>query len=324
VALYGQTAVVGDSPAGNVGSGAAYVFVRSSSLWSQQAKLAASDGSPGNGFGSSVALYGSTVVVGAPFTPNDVGAAYVFVRSGRSWSQQARLTASDAAPNLYFGDRVALYGQTAVVGTPENRLTPGAAYVFVRSGTSWSQQANCPPPHPSPARVSAARWRSTGQHVVVGAFLVGGNVGAAYVFVRSGTSWSLQYTLTASDAALSDVFGGAVALYGSTAVIGADGKNYDTGAGYVFALPYPTISKLTPNAGPTTGGNTVTITGSGFAPGATVKFGSAGAALATTFVSATRLTVSAPAHAAGTADVFVTTTAGTSDQTDNDRYTYGP
>jgi hypothetical protein len=68
----------------------------------------------------------------------------------------------------------------------------------------------------------------------------------------------------------------------------------------------------------------VTITGSGFAPGATVKFGSAGPALTTTFVSATRLTVSAPAHAAGTMDVFVTTTAGTSDQTNNDRYTYGP
>jgi hypothetical protein len=196
--------------------------------------------------------------------------------------------------------------------------------VFVRSGTSWSQQAKLPAPQPAAGEGFGGSVAVYGQHAVVGAFLVGGNVGAAYVFVRSGTSWSLQYTLTASDATPSDTFGTAAALYGSTAVIGAEGKNYDTGAAYVFALPYPTISKLTPNAGPTTGGNVVTITGSGFAPGATVKFSSAGAALTTTFVSATRLTVSAPAHAAGTVDVFVTTTAGTSDQTNNDRYTYGP
>jgi hypothetical protein len=161
-----------------------------------------------------------------------------------------------------------------------------------------------------------------GKTAVVGGFANDGYRGAAYVFVRSGTNWIRQYKLTASDAAPSDLFGAAVALYGSTAVIGAFGKDYDTGAAYVFAPLYPTVSKLTPNAGPTTGGNTVTIAGSGFVPGATIKFGSAGAALATTFVSGTQLKVIAPAHAPGTVPVFVTT-AGTSAATNNDLYAFG-
>jgi FG-GAP repeat len=106
----------------------------------------AAHATPGD-FGWSVALDGSTAVVGAPFKNSDTGAAYVFVRSGTAWSQQAKLTASDATSGGQFGFSVALDGSTAVVGAPGKNSKTGAAYVFARSGTAWSQQAKLTATH---------------------------------------------------------------------------------------------------------------------------------------------------------------------------------
>ena len=85
---------------------------------SQQAKLTAADGGSGDLFGSSVAIYGSTVLVGAPGANSFTGAAYVFARSGTAWSQQAKLTAADGGSGDLFGSSVAIYGSTAVLGAP--------------------------------------------------------------------------------------------------------------------------------------------------------------------------------------------------------------
>src|SRR5205807_436508 len=140
VAIYGSTAVIGAYQK-NSNTGAAYVFVLSGTTWSQQAKLTASDAAAGDDFGYSVAISGSTAVIGAYDKNSDAGAAYVFVRSGTTWSQQAELTASDAAAGNDFGTSVAISGSTAVIGAPHNNSFTGAAYVFVRSGTIWSQHA---------------------------------------------------------------------------------------------------------------------------------------------------------------------------------------
>lgn len=150
-------------------TGAAYVFVRNGTTWSQQAYLKASQVSAGDFFGLAVANSGDTIVVGA-YTEDgsatgvngaadelvsNVGAAYVFVRNGRTWSQQAYLKASQVTPNDLFDDSVAVSGDTVVVGVinedgsaagvngtvNEGVLDLGAAYVFVRNGTTWSQQA---------------------------------------------------------------------------------------------------------------------------------------------------------------------------------------
>ena len=167
--------MVGALQQGN--TGAAYVFRNSGGTWSQQAKL--SDGASKDGFGTSVAMSGSTVVVGAPDADSFTGAAYIFVNSGGTWSQQAELTASDGAPDDFFG-AVAISGSTVVVGAQDHD-SMGAAYVFVNSGGTWSQQAK----------------------------------------------------LTASDGASGDSFGISVAMYHSTAVIGAPG-HASIGAAYVF------------------------------------------------------------------------------------------
>lgn len=135
VAIYGATAVVG-SPS----SGAAYVFVRSGTKWSQQAELTNRHVSGAANFGDSVAIYGQTAVIGAQGKNSYTGAAYVYVRSGSKWSRQAKLTASDAAVGDQFGTAVAINGSTAVIGARDASST-GAAYVFVRSRSRWSQQA---------------------------------------------------------------------------------------------------------------------------------------------------------------------------------------
>ena len=128
VSISGNTAVVGAY--GNSGKGAAYILTRSGTSWSQQAKLTASDGASGDTFGSSVSISGDTAVVGAYLKNSQTGAAYVFTRSGTSWSQQAKLTASDGASGDYFGSSVSISGNTAVVGVNGKTFSAGAAYLY--------------------------------------------------------------------------------------------------------------------------------------------------------------------------------------------------
>ena len=139
VALSGDTALVGapTKTAGSLGqTGAAYVFVRSGTTWTQQAELTAADATLGDQFGCSVALSGDTALIGARYKSDgaktQVGAAYVFVRSGTTWTQQAELTVSDAAARDRLGSAVALEDDTAVIGAPGRHGFIGASYIFGR------------------------------------------------------------------------------------------------------------------------------------------------------------------------------------------------
>jgi hypothetical protein len=242
VALSGTTAVVG-AYGKNSFTGAAYVFVQSGTTWSQQAELTASDGAAGDDFGWSAALSGTTAVVGAYGKNSFTGAAYVFVQSGTTWSQQAELTASDAATKDEFGFSVAVSGSTALVGAPCKITSHGAAYVFKRSGTTWTQK--------SKFAVFVANddfgysVALSGTIAVVGDPVQASDAGASYVFVNLGTVWSLQAKLTASDTAPGDNFGYSVAVSGSTAVVGAPAKPYPSsvGAAYVFVQSGTTWSQ---------------------------------------------------------------------------------
>ena len=149
VAISGETVVIaaqGDDGAAGADQGSVYVFVRSGGVWSQQQKLEASDAAPVDVFGSSVAISGETVVVGAPFDDGamgaDQGSAYVFVRSGGVWSQRQKLEASDAAVADNFGGEVAISGGTVVVGAP---LDDGAAGFNQGSAYVFAPPANQPP-----------------------------------------------------------------------------------------------------------------------------------------------------------------------------------
>ena len=228
-------------------AGAAYIFVRSGTSWTQQAKLVASDGAASDNFGWSVSISGDYAIVGAQYEDDkgsNAGAAYVFVRSGTTWTQQAKLTASDGAANDYFGYSVAISGDYAIVGAyleDDKGVNAGAAYVFVRSGTTWTQQAKLLASDGETGDVFGQSVSISGVTALIGASGdddKGSSAGAAYVFVRSGTAWTQQAKLTASDGAASDKLAySSVSISGDYAVAGAygeDDKGGDAGAAYVF------------------------------------------------------------------------------------------
>jgi hypothetical protein len=254
VAISGDTVGVGASRQG-VGShsfqGAAYVFTLSGSTWSLQQELTASNGAAFDQFGYSVAISGDTIVVGAiqfVVGTSGPGAAWVFTRSGTTWSQQQELTASDGAASDFFGGTVSISGDTVVVGAARHKVgantSQGAAYVFTRSGTTWSQQQELTADDGGQGDNFGVGVAVDGDTVAVGAnihpVVSSAGPGAAYVFTRSGTTWSLQQELSASDGASGDSFGESVAISGSTLVVGAFNHTVGTtsrqGAAYVFTL----------------------------------------------------------------------------------------
>jgi hypothetical protein len=257
----GLTAIVGADREGtspSVLQGAAYIFTYLAGVWTQQAKLLASDRATGDFFGRSVAISsdGNTVLIGAinedtsPNTNN--GAAYVFTRSGTTWTEQQKLLASDAASSDFFGFSVALSsdGNTAVVGAYGEDTSPnsdnGAVYVYTRSGSTWTEQQKLLASDPAAGDDfgTAVAISADGNTVFVGApdEDTGGtlNNGAVYVFTRTAGVWTQQQKLLASDPAAGDDFGTAVALSldGNTLVVGAtltDVGNFSAvGSVYVF------------------------------------------------------------------------------------------
>ena len=232
VDVEGTTLLVGavthDGPA--MDSGAAYVFVRSGTTWTEQAKLTASDGTGGDFLGQSLALDGDTALVGADednVGGPDSGSAYVFVRSGTTWTEQAKLAASDSAAEDFFANGVALDGDTALLGAwgrDDGAVDAGGAYVFVRSGTTWTQQAKLLAPDPIAEDNLGREVALAGDAAIVGSFLddtSGADRGEVYVWQRSGTTWSLRSRTQASAGAAGDQYGWALATDGVRVAVGA-------------------------------------------------------------------------------------------------------
>jgi len=257
VSISGDTAIVGfhlDDPDGKVNSGSAYVFTRSGSTWTQQAKLTASDPTASDQFGESVSISGDTIIVGAPNDGNDgkddSGSAYVFTRSGSTWTQQAKLTAPDADTDDEFGFSVSISDDTVIIGSPKDdhsgHTRAGSAYVFTKSGSTWTQQQKLIDPAPFGLDQFGFSVSISGDKVIVGAPFDGAREtsldtsGNAFVFTRSGTVWTHQDILTASDAQEDDQLGTSVSISGDTVIVGAPtAKNVEdneAGAAYVFEL----------------------------------------------------------------------------------------
>ncbi|MEY2433586.1 MAG: hypothetical protein QOC92_3311 [Acidimicrobiaceae bacterium] len=254
VAISGNTIVVSsiwDDVGTNVDQGSAYVFTRTAGTWTEQAKLTAAHGVSASQFGFSVAVEGDLAFIGAAHSlladadQEQVGLApqgkaYVFARTGGTWTQQQELIASDRSFNDHFGTRIAFDGDTAVVGASGGK---GSAYVFTRVGDTWLEQQRL-------VATSGADGDEFGfwvgvsrETVVVGALSASvtyAKQGAAYVFTRSAGIWTQQKRLVASDAAANDAFGRSVAVSGDTIVAGAmwddAGTNVDEnkGSAYVF------------------------------------------------------------------------------------------
>jgi len=235
VSLCGDTALIGAIGYDDY-YGSAYVFTRSGTTWTQQAKLIASDGASMDYFGKSVSADGDTALIGAAYDDNYKGSAYVFIRLGTTWTQQAKLVASDGNVEDYFGRSVSVDGDTALIGAQGNDNSKGAAYMFTRSGSTWIQKIKLLASDGEEIDCFGCSVSLNGDTASIGA--LGDDIkGSAYVFTYTGSSWTQQAKLVASDGASLDGFGNCVSVDGDTALIGAfgcDDKGEDSGSAYIF------------------------------------------------------------------------------------------
>jgi hypothetical protein len=245
ISLYGDTVVIGA-----INPCEAYVFTRDGTTWTQQATLSATDGQAGDAFGCSVSLYGDSVIVGAV----NANAAYIFTRDGTTWTRQTRLFTIDSNADSVFGNTfgcaVSLYKDTAVIGDNTAGLGAGAAYIFTRSDTTWTQQAKLTQLYGIDKNdLSADDLAGYTNSLFGGTVSLNGNAvvisgsaekgGEAYVFIRNGTTWNRQAKLMGPDVREGDLFGVDVSIYGNKVVIGYPGYSTlhfasITGAAYVY------------------------------------------------------------------------------------------
>ncbi len=281
-------------------SGAVYVYARSGSTWTLQAYVKPSNTGLGDHFGSSLALSadGATLVVGAPYedggaagvggdpssnATSNAGAAYVFTRTGATWTQQAYVKATNPGVNDLFGSTVALDDSgtwLAVAATMEDSAATGvdgdqagdaasnsgAVYVFARGGQGWAPSAYLKASNTGRGDElgAALDFDAAGTMLVIGAtgeHSASGGVGAdqsdntmplagaVYVFRRSATAWAQAAYIKAPDPERSDFFGSDVATSadGSVLVVSSPGDNEvitDSGAAYVLTATGDTWTHL--------------------------------------------------------------------------------
>ena len=253
VDIVGDTIVIGAHGDDDSGyqTGAAYVFRRNGTVWTEEQKLKASDEQPDSAFGLSVSLDGQTIAVGAPSasTPETLfcGAVYAFVNNGASWQQQAKITPNNTMVNQQFGFTVGVSGDTIVAAAPgevigapsveaQNVRSKGAVYIFDRTGTSWGHQKRFFERDTNRTGGFAVRAAIDGDTIIVGdpTYDAGARfTGAVYVFERNGNGWSLKHTLAANDGDFLQVMGFAIAISGDTVIAGTSSQ-FSAPATYIF------------------------------------------------------------------------------------------
>ena len=239
VALDGDSALVG-AGTGNNGylSGSVYTFERDSmGLWSQTQQLVPGDNEGGDYFGYRIAVDDGTALIGAFYKTFNKGAVYVYERdSGGVWSEEQTLTDLQSNANDRFGCAVAVSGDYAIVGVCDDDPA-GSAVVFERdSGGVWSQKQKLTGSTTGPTFDEFGYAVAIdGDYAIVGAPRFGASdIGQAYVFERTGSTWSETAKLVADDSVGGDAFGGAVALVGDRALIAANRHAGQAGAVYEF------------------------------------------------------------------------------------------
>lgn len=240
----GRRAFVGawnDENADGAEVGATYVFERGDDGWRRRARIAPDQASGAGRFGWSVALEDETALIGDPADDEPdgeaAGAAHVYERIGGDWRRQTRLAPAGADAGDFVGGSVALEGDTALVGAPEdddpNGERAGSAYVFRRASDGWREEAKLVPDDGDPIDLFGVAVALSGDTALIGARVDedpnGETAGSAYVFERADDDWRQVVKLAAADGESHDVFGRSVALEGETALIGST-----RGGAYVF------------------------------------------------------------------------------------------
>jgi hypothetical protein len=257
VSITGDYAIVGawgeDAGASDTKEGAAYIFKRDGTTWSEIKKIQASDKQAGDRFGTSVSISGDYAIVGAYLedvgaSDTKEGAAYIFKRDGTTWSEQTKLTAGDRQQSDQFGVSVSISGDYAIVGAlnedaGDSDTNEGAAYIYKRDPSTgvWGSEQKIQASDKETTDYFGKSVSISGDYAIVGAFQEdtgGDNAGAAYIFKRDGTTWSEIKKIQASDAQTQDKFGASVTIDGTYAIVGArtedPGGTTDAGAAYIY------------------------------------------------------------------------------------------
>jgi len=253
VSISGDYAVVGaphHDTGGNSDQGKVYVFHRSGSTWPLEDSLIATDGASSDWFGYSVSISGDYAVVGAPRHNtggnSDQGKAYVFHRSGSTWTEESVLSSSDGSAQDDFGRSVSISGDYALIGAWHHDVggnsDQGQAYIFHRTGSAWSEQAILAAAPGYADDEFGVSVSISGDYAIVGAHhhdsCEHSNQGKAYVFHRVGSTWTEDGSLIASDGATDDTFGYSVAISGDYVIVGARyhdiGGNLSQGKAYIY------------------------------------------------------------------------------------------
>lgn len=246
LALDGDRLLVGVPQLDSARPGKAVIYRRSSGVWSEEQRLIGNNAYQYASFGSSVALDQNTALIGAPYDSDRAswaGAAHVFVLSGSTWTQQAKLTLDIGAASDRFGGSVSLRGSIGLVGAAfrdDNGADSGAAYLFRRDGTTWTRIQRLTPSDAAATQLFGSAVHLSDDLLIVGATShseLGSNAGAAYVFRRNGSTWEQEARLLASDGSVSDRFGSKVWIGGDLAAVSAPyagETGSESGAVYLF------------------------------------------------------------------------------------------
>ena len=239
----GNTAIVGGS-FDYFGTGAAWVWTRSGSNWTQQGSKLVGTGSQSDTYqGSSVSLSadGNTAMVGGYNDNSGFGAAWIWIRSAGVWAQQgSKLVGTGNTGPANQGQSVSLSadGNTAIVGGPNDNSGQGANWIFTRSGTNWSEQAKLVGTSNTGAanQGQSVSLSADGNTVMAGGFNDNSGIGAAWVWTRSGSNWSEQAKLIGTGNTGASNQGKSVSLTadGNTAMVGGPNDNSGQGANWIF------------------------------------------------------------------------------------------
>jgi len=237
--------------------GASYIYRLSGSSWNLESKITPSDGSSGDNFGHTVAIFGDRAVVGAT-NSGDFGAVYVFTYQTGSWVQTDKIVPNDGETGEFFGHSVDLDGDYLVVGNPsdnDNGLLSGSAYIY-HYDNEWTLDKKVTANDADGYDRFGFSVSIDGENVVIGAYEDEGingqpGAGSAYVFNNSGGSnWEQTDKLKARDAWNDQNFGNSVSIFGHYIIVGAEHDielDHWSGAAYVFRYDIPTSNWVQQN-----------------------------------------------------------------------------
>lgn len=246
LALGGDYLVVGATNGDGVvpDSGVAYVYHNIGGTWMLEATLQANDGAANDNFGAAVAISGDYIVVGATGdddVPLNSGSAYVFERSGTSWSQTQKLLASPITAQAFFGRAVAMENDLLVIGEPKSSNLPGAAYVYRRNASLFQLETKLVNWDGNYSDQFGGAIALQSGRIAVGAAAhpyLGSTPGTVYVFQYLGGSWIAETKILPIDFQVASGFGASIALGSEDMIVGAPGTNEgpisDCGAAYMF------------------------------------------------------------------------------------------